>query len=254
MRRGWLRLAAMIQWRPAARRGTPAASPRYPRGFPPAVRQVGLVVVSLAFAWWLLVALVPGRSGMSLPPRTVVPSSYAPPLPPPPNSSPLAVALAGPPSLDANRVNGILAAYGSPLRGQGKALVALSARYKVDDAVAMAFFVMESRAGTQGEAVLTHSFGNLRPMPGAPSVDGYRFYDSWLDGATEWFQLIRSLYLDTLKLNTVEAVVPVYAPSSDNNQPAVMVAGIHQLVTCWRGDVSACPDEPTTVRALVTGS
>ena len=252
-RRGRLRLAALTQWRPAARQGTAAAYPRYHRGVPPAIRQVGLVVASLVVAWWLLVAVVPQRHGTSLLPRTLAPP-HAPALPPPPNSSALAVTLAGPPSLDAKRVNGILAAYGSPLQGQGKALVALSARYKVDDAVALAFFVMESRAGTQGEAVLTHSFGNLRPMPGAPSLDGYRFYDSWLDGAAEWFQLIRSLYLDTLKLDTVEAVVPVYAPSTDNNQPAVMVAGIHQLVACWRGDVSACPDSPDAVRALVAGS
>lgn len=244
----------MIQWRPGARRRRRAVTPRYPRGVPPAARQIVLVVVSLAVAWWLLVALAPsqngtapGRSGLT----PVLP--HAPALPPPPNSSPLAVALEGPPSLDADRVNGILAAYGSPLRGQGKTLVALSARYKVDDAVALAFFVMESRAGTQGEAVLTHSFGNLRPMPGAPSVDGYRYYDSWLEGATEWFRLIRSLYLDTLKLDTVEAIVPIYAPSADNNQPPVMVAGIHQLVACWRGDVAACPETPEAVRALVTG-
>ncbi|MGH2411709.1 MAG: hypothetical protein ACRDGS_15305, partial [Chloroflexota bacterium] len=170
---GWLRLAAMTHGPSTTRQGRRAVTPRYPRGVPPAARQTVLVVVSLVVAWRLLAALGPERSGPSAPPRLPVPH-HAPALPPPPNSSPLAVALAGPPSLDADRVNGILAAYGSPLRGEGKALVALSARYKVDDAVALAFFVMESRAGTQGEAVLTHSFGNLRPMPGAPALDGYR--------------------------------------------------------------------------------
>lgn len=199
-------------------------------------------MVGLLLTGWLVHTLLPGQSspfGGSA-------------LPPPPGDAPLPVAITGSPSLAAARVNGILAAYGSPLQGQGKALVALSARYKVDDAVALAFFVMESRAGTEGEAVLTHSFGNLRPMPNAPSLDGYRSYDSWLDGAAEWFQLIRTLYLDTLGLNTVEAIVPVYAPASDHNQPPVMVAGIHQLVACWRGYVPACPDDPAAVRALVT--
>ena len=158
----------------------------------------------------------------------------------------------GAPSLDVARVNAILAAYGSPLAGHGKAIVALSRRYRIDDAVALAFYVMESRAGTQGEAVLTHSFGNLRPMPGAPSLDGYRLYSSWMESVTEWFKLLRSLYLDGLKLRTVEDIIPVYAPAADNNDPATMIAGIHQLVACWRGSVAACPHDPAAVPALIT--
>jgi hypothetical protein len=114
--------------------------------------------------------------------------------------------------------------------------------------------VMESRAGTQGEAILTHSFGNLRPMPGEPSLDGYRTYHDWMDGAREWFKIIRSLYLDTLKLRTVEDVVPVYAPASDDNNPPAMIAGIQQLVRCWRGNAAACPTDPPGVPALVAGT
>jgi hypothetical protein len=164
------------------------------------------------------------------------------------------IALAGGPSLNAAMVNGILSAYRSPLAGQGAALVALSARYRVDDAVALAFFVMESSAGTAGEAVRTHSFGNVRPRPGQPALDGYRFYRTWLDGAGEWFSLMRSLYLDHLKLNTIGAVVPIYAPSSDHNDPSAMVAGITQLVSCWRGSIDRCPDQPPAIRALVTAA
>jgi hypothetical protein len=217
------------------------------------------MVVGLILVWWLLTALRQGpdvitrgqeaiRQGQAAISQ-VLPHQSAPLNSTPTSTAPLPVA--GRPSLDATRVNGILAAYGSPLKGQGKAIVALSAQYKVDDAVALAFFVMESRAGTQGEAVVTRSFGNLRPMPNAPAVDGYRQYGSWLEGATEWFQLMRTLYLDTMKLKTVEDIVPVYAPASDNNQPPVMIAGIHQLVACWRGNADACPDSPTAMRALV---
>ena len=164
------------------------------------------------------------------------------------------LSLAGPPSLSAPLVDGILAAYGSPLHGHGAALVALSRRYGIDDAVALGFFVMESRAGTQGEAISTHSFGNLRPMPGAPAADGYRAYGSWVESAGEWFRVLRSLYLDNLKLTSVEAVVPVYAPASDSNDPPTMIAGIRQLVRCWRGDPAHCPDDPPGVRALVAAT
>lgn len=164
---------------------------------------------------------------------------------------PAALPVAGAPSLGAPLVNAILVAYHSPLRAEGARIVALSRRYRIDDAVALAFFVMESRAGTQGEAVLTHSPGNLRPMPNAAARDGYRSYATWTAGTDEWFRMLRSFYLDTLKLSTVEAVVPVYAPAWDNNDPVNMIAGIRQLVSCWRGALASCPDDPPGIPALV---
>ena len=164
------------------------------------------------------------------------------------------LSVAGAPSLDAALVDGILAAYGSPLHGHGAGIVSLSRRYHIDDAVALGFFVMESRAGTQGEAVSTHSFGNLRPMPDAPAADGYRVYGSWLESAGEWFRVLRSLYLGELKLTSVEAVVPVYAPASDSNDPPTMIASIRQLVRCWRGEPQHCPNDPPGVRALVAAA
>jgi hypothetical protein len=161
------------------------------------------------------------------------------------------LSLAGLPSLPASAIDGILAAYDSPLRGHGADIVTLSEKYKIDDAVAVAFFVMESRAGTQGEAVLTHSFGNLRPMPNQPMLDGYRYYKTWLNGAKEWFQVMRTLYLNQMKLHNIEDIMPIYAPSVDSNDPDTMTAGIRQLVSCWRGALSACPDDPGSVPGLV---
>jgi hypothetical protein len=160
----------------------------------------------------------------------------------------------GGPSLDAGRVNAILAAYGSPLRGHGGEFAALSRRYRVDDAIALAFFVMESRAGTRGEALYTHNIGNLRPASGSGAADTYQSYGSWMEGAAAWFRLMREVYVNTLKLNTVEAAVPVYAPSSDANDPTGMTAGIRQLVECWRGKAVACPNDPPGVSALVTAA
>jgi hypothetical protein len=234
---------------------------RYRRKGRPLVLQVPLVMLSLIVAWWLLTALRQGHDVITQGQEVIKQGQDAighvlphqPTLLPHPPAivDTTSLTITGMPSLDTTRVNDILAAYHSPLQGQGKALVALSAQYKIDDAIALAFFVMESRAGTKGEAVHTRSFGNLRPMPGAPAADGYRRYDSWLEGATEWFQLIRTLYINTLKLTTVEQIIPIYAPASDNNEPAVIVAGIHQLVSCWRGDADACPDTPSGIRDLV---
>ena len=249
--------AAVIPFRPRRkRRSTYYRYRRGKRGF-----WSGLAVLAglIALAWWVLGASHPQRPRVTPGDRPasrplIVPRALV--APPRPRATPVAntggeLPIIGGPSLDARRVDGILAAYGSPLHGQGKQIVGLSTRYQLDDAVALAFFVMESRAGTQGEAALTRSFGNLRPMPGEPAMDGYRSYATWLDGATEWFQVLHKLYVGQLNLTTVEAIVPVYAPSTDYNDPASMIFGIRQLVHCWRGDLSACPDDPAGVRAVV---
>jgi len=219
----------------------------------PAVLVLGWVLLGLA-VFSLAVALRPHSAPTRLAqvPRQVLPVRALPTRPPPP--VPTDLTLAGAPSLDAPLVDGILAAYGSPLHGHGAGIVALSRRYRIDDAVALGFFVMESRAGTQGEAISTHSFGNLRPMPNAPAADGYRAYGSWLESAGEWFRVLRSLYLNELKLTSVETVVPVYAPASDSNDPPTMIAGIRQLVRCWRGEPEHCPNDPPGVRPLVAAA
>jgi hypothetical protein len=250
-RSAWSRVVSSIQqW--LHRRYGKRTRHRYRHDRRPLTIQIPVVVVGLLLVWWLLTALHQGSNVISRGQDAI--RQALPHRPAPLGATPISTAplpLAGKPSLDATRVNGILDAYKSPLKGQGKAIVALSAHYNVDDAVALAFFVMESRAGTQREAVVTRSFGNLRPMPNAPAMDGYRQYDSWLEGATEWFQVMRTLYLDTMKLNTIEEIVPVYAPATDNNQPPAMIAGIHQLVACWRGNAAACPDSPSAVRNMV---
>jgi hypothetical protein len=203
--------------------------------------QIAVVAILL---WWLVAQhVVPAVQQHADGPHS---APYVPP------RGPLRVD--GSPSISAERVDGILAAYQSPLKGHGTDIVALSSKYKIDDAVAIAFFVMESRAGTQGEAVATHNFGNLRPMPNKPSRDGYRYYDSWVDGATEWFQLMSNLYVSQLKLHTIAEIIPVYAPSSDSNDPSSMTAGIQQLVACWRGSVDQCPADPAAVPTVIAST
>ena len=253
--------AAVIPFRP--RRGRRSTYYRYRRGTRRPVAVLAAVIGLLAFLWWLAAAqhqrprVVPHTraAGPPLIAPPVLGAALRPTVPAPaPTIADIAdgsLPVVGGPILDARLVDGILAAYGSPLHGHGKDLVALSTRYHLDDAVALAFFVMESRAGTQGEAVLTRSFGNLRPMPGEPEVDGYRSYRTWLEGATEWYQVMRSLYVGQMRLRTVEDIVPVYAPSTDYNDPASMIYGIRQLVQCWRGDLSSCPADPAAVRAIV---
>jgi hypothetical protein len=178
------------------------------------------------------------------PPRVPAPSNPVPihPPHPAPRTSLLAPAQAwavqGPPTITADQIEQVLQAYGSPLAGSGQALYNLGVKYGIDPAFCLAFFVHESDAGTRGEAVLTHNLGNIRATPGYPSLDGYRYYDTWLEGAEDWYKLIKNLYVQGWGLTTVDQIVPVYAPSADSNDPAAYVDDVEQLVSNWRAQAS----------------
>lgn len=142
--------------------------------------------------------------------------------------------LAGPPTISVAVIEGVLTRYGSPMAGQGQRIYDLGVAYGIDPAYCVAFFVHESAAGTRGEAVLTHSMGNLRARPGEPSRDGYRLYTTWEESVTDWYRLIRDVYIGRWSLSTVAQVIPIYAPSSDNNDVAAYIADVQSLVTYWR--------------------
>ncbi|MGH2345233.1 MAG: glucosaminidase domain-containing protein [Chloroflexota bacterium] len=144
-------------------------------------------------------------------------------------------ALAGGPTISPAQINAVLTRYGSPMAGDGQALYDLGVKYGIDPAYCLAFFVHESGAGTQGEAVLTHNLGNIRSIAGYPSMDGYRYFDTWLEGAEAWYQLIAGLYIKQWNLSTVDQIIPVYAPSADSNDPAAYINDVEQLVAGWRG-------------------
>jgi hypothetical protein len=131
------------------------------------------------------------------------------------------------------QIDAILAAYHSPAGGMGAVLYDLGVQYGIDPAFALAFFVIESAAGTRGVARTTHSLGNIRCTPGYACVAGYRAYSTWADGARDWFALIRTLYLDTWDLRTPAAILPRYAPPGDGNDPLAYADGVTQLVDGW---------------------
>jgi hypothetical protein len=146
-------------------------------------------------------------------------------------SSPSSVV--GRPSLSAPFINRVLVAYHSPAVGLGQAMVADSLRFGIDDVFALAFFFHESVFGRFGVAAFTHSMGNIVCTAGYPSCDGrFRSYPSWQVGCLDWFRLIVSVYVPR-GLTTVERIVPVYAPASENNVSAY-IAAVLAAVKTWR--------------------
>ncbi|HTI14212.1 MAG TPA: glucosaminidase domain-containing protein [Dictyobacter sp.] len=142
--------------------------------------------------------------------------------------------LVGKPTISAAFINQVLAYYDSPASGKGQALYNDGVKYNIDPAYALAFFMEESNLGTQGVATVTHSLGNIRATPGHPAYDGYRKYATWEEGFTDWYRLIAQTYVQQKDLTTLKQIIPVYAPSTDNNNEQQYIRAVSFAVDCWR--------------------
>ena len=140
----------------------------------------------------------------------------------------------GSPTISASFINRVLTHYHSPASGKGQALYNYGVKYGIDPAFALAFFLEESTFGTQGVARETHSLGNIRAVPGYPQVDGYRYYHTWEEGFEDWYKLISQQYVTQWGLSTVDQIIPVYAPGSDNNDEAAYIQTVKSAVSTWR--------------------
>jgi hypothetical protein len=140
----------------------------------------------------------------------------------------------GQPTITADFINQVLAAYHSPAAGKGQTLYDLGVKYGIDPAFALAFFMHESTFGTAGEARSSLSLGNLRCIPNFKCQDNYAWFNTWEDGFVAWYELIRNLYVAVWGLTSVDQIVPRYAPSSDNNNEAAYIAAVKHAVDTWR--------------------
>ena len=187
---------------------------------------VGLLLIGgVLLSWSALVRLARPFFGASGPLPVLAFSSSAP--------AGSSSSILGPPSLSASFIDRVLSASHSPAVGLGHTLVMLSQSSGIDDAYALAFFWQESSFGTAGVARVTHSLGNIRCTAGWSCSAGYRSYPSWQAGARDWFALISTVYV-AHGLTTLERILPVYAPPSDNNDVAAYSAAVRSAVSVWR--------------------
>ncbi len=138
------------------------------------------------------------------------------------------------PTISADFINRVLASYNSPAAGKGQALYDLGVKYGIDPAFALAFFMHESSFGTQGEAAVSLSLGNLRCIPNFKCQDGYAWFTTWESGFQAWYELIRNLYVSQWNLTTVSQIIPKYAPTADNNNEAAYIASVEHAIATWR--------------------
>lgn len=150
--------------------------------------------------------------------------------------------LQSPPSLSAAQIDTILSGYGSPARGSGADFYDLGVAYGIDPAYALAFFVEESSAGTdprwdgiKPDGSTTHDIGNISCGGGFACYGRWRDYATWHDGIEDWYRLISDEYINGRGFSTVDQVIPVYAPSFENDVGGYTNT-VSALVAQWRND------------------
>jgi hypothetical protein len=150
----------------------------------------------------------------------------------------------GQPSITATMINKILAQYGSPATGTGPAWIAVGERYGIDPAYALAFFIHESSAGTnpgwaglKSDGSSTHNVGNIICAGYATCYGRFRDYTSWEEGIDDWYKLIDNEYVNGRGAQTLEQIIPIYAPSSDNNDVPGYIQAVVNMVDSWRQGV-----------------
>jgi hypothetical protein len=144
------------------------------------------------------------------------------------------------PSLNAAQINAVLSGYGSPAVGSGQDFYDLGVTYGIDPAYALAFFVHESSAGTnpswdgmKPDGSTTHDIGNISCAGYATCYGRWRDYANWRTGIDDWYRLISVEYIGGRGFSTVDQVIPVYAPSFENDVGGYTNA-VSALVGQWR--------------------
>ena len=152
----------------------------------------------------------------------------------------------GPSSLTAARILQILQAKGSPAVTQepdpniGQEIYDLSVQYQIDAAFVLAFFNEESSMGTDRNWINTKDPGNIECGNGHDSPVTYtcpgrfRQYSTWADGFHDWFNLIRSLYVDQWGTTTVHDILYKYAPPTDGNDTDGYIRNVDTWITTMR--------------------
>lgn len=194
------------------------------------------VLVALTGAVAATSAALPTSETSQLPSGSTAPYASPATATPGTGNDPLPVDTA--PTISPAQINQVLARYNSPAAGLGQTFYDQGVAHGINPAVALAFFVHESQAGTAGIARFTNSIGNIRALPGQPSYEGFRQYTSWQEGIADYYRLIRETYINSWGLHTVDSIIPRYAPAADHNNEASYIQTVKDLVRGWlRGPV-----------------
>ncbi|HEY4386411.1 MAG TPA: hypothetical protein VGN34_18290, partial [Ktedonobacteraceae bacterium] len=120
----------------------------------------------------------------------------------------------GSPTLPASTVDSILARMGSPMVGVGAVVEQAARKDSIDDAFALAVWAVETSDGAAGVGRTALNPGGVRSSAGYPvGPGGYTLYSSYAEGVSDWFDLVKSRYVDRGLTSVYNLCVPYVGTS-----------------------------------------
>lgn len=117
---------------------------------------------------------------------------------------------------------------------EGAAVYAYCVQRRLSPAYLLGVFTHESQCGTEGIAAITHSWGNTR----SPSFGGvvelgqvrghsgsFPIFRNWIDGGISTVARLFD-YAPYQGKDTVEAIIPTWAPATDQNDPDAYIQAV----------------------------
>lgn len=147
------------------------------------------------------------------------------------SEAPDALSITGPPSVTPAFVDATLRRMASPLAGLGHYICRDGWRWGVDPIFLLAFALYFDRANPLPAAA--HNVGHLRATGNEPAMGGYRVFASWPAGIDAWYRLLRRLYIQQWNRRTLDAIVPLYAPSTRLGVETEL-NDLRAMVVAWR--------------------
>jgi hypothetical protein len=103
-------------------------------------------------------------------------------------------------------------------------------KHGINPAMALAFYVQESGAGTHGLAKENNSWGNVR----GHGDHGYKPFDSIKSSLDQWYHMMNTKYQGEFHADKLGQVIHKYAPSRDHNNEGQYVKNVGSLVRKWQ--------------------
>ncbi len=164
-------------------------------------------------------------------------------VPAPPTATPVPTEtpfddIARSPTITITEIDRVLQSVNSPMIPYEADIYASGVQYGIDPVFALAFWMKESREASDGSvAAPDHNPGYTEGLGNDPRCGRWACWPTWPEGIAGWFHYMRVFFINR-GIRTVESILPIYAPSSENNTSGYIVFVLQHAAT-WRAESAA---------------
>lgn len=146
--------------------------------------------------------------------------------------------LARSPTITIAEIDRVLESVNSPMLPYSADIYVSGEQYGIDPVFALAFWMKESREASDGSvAAPDHNPGYTEGLSTDTRCGRWACWPTWPEGIAGWFHYMRVFFIDR-GIRTVEDILPIYAPSTENNTSGYILFVIQHVAT-WRAESDA---------------